>query len=62
MRNGCPIEGLAMHILGKLLVTHFNNNKHIIVLSDYFIKLTKALTMPNMIACTVALILIEEVL
>ena len=54
MRNGCPIEGLAMHILGKLLVTHFNNNKHILVLSDYSIKLTKA--------CTVALILGEEVL
>ena len=61
VRSGYPMERLAIDILGELPLTH-NGNKYILVISDYFTKWTEALPMPNMEACTVAKILVENVL
>ncbi|CAC5414321.1 unnamed protein product [Mytilus coruscus] len=51
---------IATDILGELPETE-NNNKYIVVISDYFTKWTEAFPMPNMEARTVAKILVEEV-
>ena len=61
VRSGYPMERIAIDILGELPLT-VKGNKYIVVISDYFTKWTEALPMPNMEACTVAKILVEEVL
>ena len=61
VRSGYPMERIAIDILGELPQTN-KGNKYILVVSDYFTKWTEALPMPNMEACTVAKILVEEVL
>ena len=61
VRSGYPMERIAIDILGELPLTE-KGNKYIVVISDYFTKWAEALPMPNMGACTVAKILVEEVL
>ena len=61
VRSGYPMERLAIDILGELPQTN-KGNKYILVISDYFTKWTEALPMPNMEACTVAKILVEDIL
>ena len=61
MRNGFPMERLAIDIVVELPLKH-NGNKYILVISDYFTKWTEALDMPNMEACTVAKLIVENVL
>ena len=61
VRSGYPMERLAIDILGELPLTH-NGNKYILVISNYFTKWTEALPMQNIEACTVAKILVENVL
>ena len=60
VRSGYPMERMAIDILGELPQTH-NGNKYILVISDYFTKWTESLPMPNMVACTVAKLLVENV-
>ncbi|VDI22073.1 Hypothetical predicted protein [Mytilus galloprovincialis] len=60
VQSGVPMERIATDILGELPETE-NNNKYIVVISDYFTKWTEAFPMPNMEARTVAKILVEEV-
>ena len=61
VRSGFPMERIAIDILGELPITS-DGNKYILVMADYFTKWTEALPMPNMEACTVAKILVENVL
>ena len=61
VRSGFPMERIAIDILGELPQTE-NGNKYIVVISDYFTKWTEAFPIPNMEACTVAKVLVEEVL
>ncbi|MCG8033694.1 MAG: DDE-type integrase/transposase/recombinase, partial [Candidatus Thiodiazotropha taylori] len=61
VRSGYPMERIALDILGELPLTS-NGNKYIVVVADYFTKWTEALPMPNMEACTVAKLLVEEIL
>ena len=61
VRSGYPMEKIAIDIFGELPLTE-KGNEYIVVISDYFTKWTEALPMPNMGACTVAKILVEEVL
>ena len=61
VRSGYQMEKLAIDLLDELPLTH-NGNKYILVISDYFTKWTEALPMPNMEACKVAKILVENVL
>ena len=60
VRSGYPMERMAIDILGPLPETG-KGNKYIVVVSDYFTKWTEALPMPNMEACTVAKLLVEEI-
>ena len=59
VRSGYPMERIAIDILGELPQTT-KGNKYILVVSDYFTKWTEVLPMPNMEACTVAKLLVEE--
>ncbi len=61
VRSGYPFERIAIDILGELPQTA-NGYKYILVISDYFTKWTEALPLPNMEACTVAKVLVDEVL
>lgn len=61
VRSGYPMERIAIDILGELPQTE-NGNKYIVVIADYFTKWTEALPIPNIEACTVAKVLVEEVL
>ena len=61
VRSGNPMERIAIDILGELPQTA-KGNKYILVVSDYFTKWTEALPLPNIGACTVAKILVDEVL
>ena len=61
VRSGFPMERIAIDILDELPITT-NGNKYILVIADYFTKWTEALPMPNMEACTMAKILVENVL
>ena len=59
--SGFPMERIAIDILGELPETP-RGNKYIVVIGDYFTKWTEALPIPNMEACTVAKVLVENVL
>ena len=61
VRSGYPMERIGIDILGELPLTG-NGNKYILVISDYFTIWTEALPMPNIEACTVANLLVNEVL
>ena len=61
VRSGFPMERIAIDILGELHETP-RGNKYIVVIGDYFTKWTEALPIPNMEACTVAKVLVENVL
>ena len=61
VRSGFPMERIAIDILGELPETP-RGNKYIVVIGDYFTKWTEALPIPNMEACTVAKVLVENVL
>ena len=61
VRSGYPMERIAIDILGELPQTA-KGNKYILVVSDYFTKWTEALPLPNIEACTVAKILVDEIL
>ena len=47
VRSGFPMERLAIDILGELFTTE-RGNKYILVIADYFTKLTECFPMPNM--------------
>lgn len=59
--SGIPLERIAADILGELPVTE-NDNRYILVVSDYFTKWTEAFLMPNIEAKTVAKLIVEEVI
>ena len=61
VRSGFPMERIAIDILGELPETP-RGNKYIVVIGDYFTKWTEALPIPNMEACTVTKVLVENVL
>ena len=61
VRSGFPMERIAIDILGEIPETP-RGNKYIVVIGDYFTKWTEALPIPNMEACTVAKVLVENVL
>lgn len=61
VRSWYPMERIAINILGELPQTA-KGNEYILVISDYFTKWTEALPLPNKEACTVAKILVDEVL
>ncbi len=61
VRSGYPFERIAIDILGPLPQTA-KGNKYVVVISDYFTKWTEALPLSNMEACTVAKVLVDEVL
>ncbi|CAC5409280.1 unnamed protein product [Mytilus coruscus] len=57
--SGYPMERIVMDILGELPETE-RGQKYILVISDYYSKLTESFPMPNMLASTVANILVTE--
>ena len=54
------MQRIAIDILGEFPVME-RGNRYILVIADYFRKLTECPAMPNMEANTVAAILIEQV-
>ena len=56
---GAPMERIAIDVMGPLPTTD-KGNKYILVISDYFTKLTEAYPMPNQEAETVANIIVYE--
>ena len=61
VRSGFTMERIAIGILGELPETE-KGNKYIVVIGDYLTKWTEALPISNMEACTVAKVLVENVL
>lgn len=61
VRSGYLMERLAIDILGELPMTE-NGNRYILVISDYFTKWVECLPMRNIETCTVAKLLVEEVI
>ena len=57
---GTPMERLALDVLGPLPCTRMGN-KYILIVADYFSKWVEAFPMPNQEACTVADLLVKEV-
>lgn len=57
---GTPMEHIALDILGPLPCTN-TGNKYLLIVADYFSKWAQALPMPNQEACTVAELLVKEV-
>lgn len=55
------MERIAIDILSELPTTE-QGSKYILVIADYFTKLTECFAMPNMEAQTVAKLLVEEVI
>ena len=60
-RSGYPMERIAVDILGELPLTE-NNNRYILVVSDYFTKWTESYPIPNMEASTVAKVMVEQLI
>lgn len=56
---GAPLERIAIDILGPLPLS-LNNNKYILVLTDYFTRWTECYAMPNQEAATVTKIFVEQ--
>ena len=56
---GCPMERIALDLLGPLPTTR-HGNKHILVVFDYFTCWREAYALPNKEAATVARILVNE--
>ena len=57
--TGTPLQCVAMDILGPLPETE-RHNKHVLVITDYFIKWGEALPIPNTYAETVARKLVHQ--
>ena len=57
---GTPMESLALDVLGPLPCTRMGNN-YILIVADYLSKWVEASPMPNQEACTVADLLVKEV-
>ena len=60
LESGYPMERIAVDILGELPTTEVGN-KYILVISDYYTKWTESHAMPNMEACTVAEVIVRDV-
>ena len=56
---GYPMERIALDLLGPLPTTR-HDNKHILVVCDYFTRWTEAYALPNKEAATVARVLVNE--
>ena len=56
---GCPMECIALDLLGPLPTTR-HGNKHILVVCDYFTRWTEAYALPNKEAASVARTLVNE--
>ena len=56
---GCPLERIAIDILGPLPKTS-RGNIYVLVIGDYFTKWTEAFAIPDQEAKTVARVLVEE--
>jgi hypothetical protein len=61
VETGFPIERIAMNIFCELPEIS-GENKHILVINDYYTKRTECFAMPNMEAKTVAKPFVEEVI
>lgn len=61
VHTGISVERIAADIMGELPETG-NDNKYILVVSDYFTKWTESFTMPNMESRTVAKIIVDDVI
>ena len=57
---GSPMERIAIDVLGPLPITEAGN-KYILIIADYFTKWVEAFPMPNQEACTIAELLVKEV-
>lgn len=60
-QSGYPMERIAIDILGELPETD-NENRYIVVISDYYTKWTESHPMQNMEASTLANILMTQVI
>ena len=58
---GCPMERIAIDVLGPLPLTELGN-KYVVVIADYFTKWVEALPIPDQEARTIADVLVKEVI
>ena len=61
VRSGYPFERIAIVILWEFPITE-RGNKYVVVICDYFTKLTEWFPMPNMEAVTVVKMIVIEVI
>ena len=56
---GCPLERVALDILGPLPRSQAGN-RYILIVADYFTRWTEAFAIPNQEACTIAEKFVKE--